>query len=106
MLDEAGVLLSWGRRKVDLLLEFHFARSSFLYIDKSCSTSMYFLVKAVVFIQKAHCLGSLACLFVFLFQETLFPHAVSVGFTKRSKFPSSPFSRERRGAVSKGILAK
>lgn len=42
MLDEVGMLLSWGMRKVDLLLEFHFARSSFLYIDESCSTAMCF----------------------------------------------------------------
>lgn len=42
MLDKVGMLLSWGRQKVDRLLKFHFARSYFLHIDKSCSTAMCF----------------------------------------------------------------
>lgn len=42
MLDEAGMLLSWGRRKVEHLLAFHFASSSFLYNDRSCSAAMCF----------------------------------------------------------------
>lgn len=96
MLGEAGMLLSWERRKVDLLLEFHFARSSFLYIDKSCSAAVCFSSKRPVVWDH---------LLVLLFQETFFSHVVPVGFTKRSKFPSL-FSRERLRAVSKGILAK
>lgn len=66
-----------------------------------------FLVKTFFFIQKATCLDLLlVCLFVLLFQETFFSHVVSVGFSKRRKFPSSPLSRERLRAVSKGILPK
>jgi len=43
MLDEAGMHLRWRRRrKVEHLLGFHFASSSFLYNDRICSTATCF----------------------------------------------------------------
>lgn len=42
MLEEAGMLLSQGRRKVEHLLGFHFASGSFLYNDMSCSAALCF----------------------------------------------------------------
>lgn len=42
LLDEAGMLLSWERGKVECLLGFHFASGSFLCNDRTCSAATCF----------------------------------------------------------------